>query len=87
MSSDPTHPTCEDGSQDLLAQLEAYLDGELDAAQQHELERHIADCYPCADRATFERRLRALVQSSCLEAAPATLRQRILKHVHEDTSA
>jgi len=75
---------CADGCSELLAKLEAYLDGELDAAEQGTLEQHIADCFPCADQATLERQLRSLIKSSCVESAPATLRARILQHVTED---
>lgn len=87
MTGDTINPACEDGCPELLAKLEAYLDGVLADADRHNLEQHIAACYPCADRATLERQLRTLIQTSCLEAAPATLRQRILKHVYQDTSS
>jgi mycothiol system anti-sigma-R factor len=87
MTTDAENARCADGCAELLAKLEAYLDGALDPMHHHELEQHIADCFPCAGRASLERQVRALIQSSCIESAPATLRARILKHVHEDTGA
>lgn len=71
----------------LLGKLEAYLDGALNAAEQRDLERHLAECFPCADRASIAQQLRMLIKTSCVERAPDTLRARILRYVHEDSGA
>lgn len=88
MISEPTDDTrCQDGCAELLVKLEAYLDGALEDASRAELEQHIADCFPCADRASLERQLRTLIKTSCVENAPATLRTRILQHVQQDSAS
>jgi RNA polymerase sigma-70 factor (ECF subfamily) len=43
----PTHAHTHDNCADLLAQLNAYVDGELQAELCHELERHLAGCTDC----------------------------------------
>lgn len=87
MSSEPADNTrCVDGCAELLAKLEAYLDGALEGDSRDELEQHIAECFPCADRASLERQLRTLIKTSCVENAPATLRARILQHVYQDSA-
>jgi mycothiol system anti-sigma-R factor len=66
---------------DTLTALEAYLDGELEPARLGDIRAHLSACYPCADRATFEEQLRALVRTGCLEPAPQRLRARIHDHL------
>ena len=65
--------TCQEALQDL----ERYLDGELPDADLSQIRDHLAACYPCADRATFEEQLRALVRDRCAEKAPPDLMDRI----------
>lgn len=60
-----------------LAELEAYLDGELPRERLHGIREHLAACYPCTGRATFEEQLRAIVRRECVDDAPATLVERI----------
>lgn len=84
MSEFVDNTRCVDGCAELLVKLEAYLDGVLDERSRDELEQHITDCFPCADRTSLERQLRTLIKTSCVENAPATLRARILEHVHDD---
>jgi mycothiol system anti-sigma-R factor len=73
MSDDCTAPRCAEA----LDKLEAFLDGELPDAAVSEISQHLADCYPCADRADFESQLRAIVRRDCVEAAPESLLDRI----------
>lgn len=56
-----------------LQELESYLDGELPEGELADIRDHLAECYPCADRATFEEQLRALVRERCAEKAPSSL--------------
>jgi mycothiol system anti-sigma-R factor len=63
--------------QEALHDLERYLDGELPDADLSQIREHLAACYPCADRATFEEQLRALIRERCAEKAPAGLTERI----------
>jgi mycothiol system anti-sigma-R factor len=72
MSTDNSN--CGDGHcAEALKDLELFLDGELPAAELTRIQGHLADCYPCADRATFEEQLRALVRDKCAEHAPPEL--------------
>src|SRR5881409_1687130 len=66
-----THP-------DFEAQLDAYLDGELEAADARELEAHIAQCSECAQFRNRRLALRAAIKAQLPPlAAPDVLRQRI----------
>jgi mycothiol system anti-sigma-R factor len=60
-----------------LERLHRYLDGELPGADLGSIREHLSACYPCADRATFEAHVRALVRERCAEHAPASLLDRI----------
>lgn len=66
-----------------LEQLELFLDGELPGGDLGRIRKHLSACYPCADRATFEEQLRALVKERCAEAAPPDLRDAILRRLDE----
>jgi mycothiol system anti-sigma-R factor len=67
-------PNCEE----TLRQIEAYLDGEVDALRAHEIQLHLSDCDPCMDRAEFRTHLKTLVHDRCAEAEPDGLREKIL---------
>jgi anti-sigma factor (TIGR02949 family) len=53
-----------------LAELEAYLDGELPESQRPSLEEHLQACAHCLDRKDFRVRIRAVVRRKCRPAAP-----------------
>ena len=77
---------CPDGGVDCgdaLDELQRYLDGELPEADLATIRQHLAACYPCADRATFEEQLRALVRERCAESAPPQLIERIRVRLDE----
>jgi anti-sigma factor (TIGR02949 family) len=63
---------------EILAQLERYLDGECPRELERIVRTHLEDCSPCLDRADFQRELRRLIASKCKEAAPPGLLDRIL---------
>lgn len=65
--------TCEE----VLHQLFAYLDRELDAATAAEIERHLETCRGCFSRAEFEKQLKARIQETGSAPAPEGLRERI----------
>jgi len=78
MSTDRSHCDAPDGNcAKALEDLERYLDGELPDTDLDQIRTHLADCYPCTDRVTFEEQLRALVRERCAERAPATLIEQI----------
>jgi anti-sigma factor (TIGR02949 family) len=47
------------GCEEALRLLAEYLDGELEGAHRHEIDRHLERCRSCFSRAEFERRLKA----------------------------
>ncbi|MFB3738558.1 MAG: mycothiol system anti-sigma-R factor [Candidatus Velamenicoccus archaeovorus] len=51
--------------QQVLQQIELYLDGELDPAMGVEMRRHLGACSPCMDHADFKRHLRELLKAKC----------------------
>jgi anti-sigma factor (TIGR02949 family) len=63
--------------EEVIEKLLEYLDRELDAAAQLEIERHLETCRGCFSRAEFERRLRARVAEAGDVKAPESLRRRI----------
>jgi len=72
------------GCERLLAQVDAYVDGELDAGTQLELEHHVAHCVDCRREATFLRALKAGVREGArAPRAPAALRERVLDTLDE----
>lgn len=76
--------TCEDA----LDRLELYLDGELADDQLDEVRAHLSACFPCADAATFEEQLRALIRDRCSEATPPDLKLAIRRRLDSmDTSS
>lgn len=70
--------TCEE----VLEQLLAYLDRELDDTTWAEVEQHLERCRGCFSRAEFERKLKARVRAAGESAAPGSLRARI-RHLIE----
>lgn len=76
-------PSC----REVLQQLERYLDGELPDGRISQLRQHLSDCYPCANRASFEEQVRALVRECCAEQAPRHLLERIRERLDRVSSA
>lgn len=75
--NDANQDDCGVECQEALEQLERYLDGELPGASIQEISAHLAACYPCTDRASFEEQLRAIVRRGCADHAPPSLLNRI----------
>jgi len=72
-----------DPCREVLAELQAFLDGELEGDLARIVEIHVSDCPPCLDRADFERDLRALVASRCRDAAPSGLLDRVVARLRD----
>jgi len=69
---------CGPECQQALAEIERFLDGELDPGARVFVERHISGCDPCTERVYFRRRVRELIATKCAgEQVPADLRARI----------
>ncbi len=63
---------------EVLAELETYLDGELsDREVAERMAAHLGDCPPCKDRADLEECVRELLRSRCRDAAPPGLVARL----------
>ncbi len=60
-----------------LERLQEYLDGEMEEWQIREISAHLAACYPCGDRAEFERHLRTVVRRCADELAPEGLLEKV----------
>lgn len=65
--------TCEE----VIRQLFAYLDRELDDEVSVEIDRHLETCRECFSRAEFERRLRQKVRETGKQQPPERLQRRI----------
>ncbi|MCC5949762.1 MAG: mycothiol system anti-sigma-R factor [Nitriliruptoraceae bacterium] len=77
---------CGGNCEDALERLEAYLDGELPDTDVADIASHLAACYPCTDRASFEEQLRAMVRRDCVETAPDSLIDRIRERLADPAS-
>lgn len=65
------------GCEEVLRQLLAYLDREIDAETTALIDRHLDACRGCFSRAGFERNLKARVRAAGETPAPGRLRARI----------
>ncbi len=64
--------------QQVIRQIELYLDGELDRSIRIEIHEHLSGCYPCTDLSEFQVRLRALLRAKCgCDDVPPQLTERI----------
>ncbi|MEX2324711.1 MAG: mycothiol system anti-sigma-R factor [Nitriliruptoraceae bacterium] len=71
--------------QGALIELEAYLDGELPSERLEGIRDHLAECFPCTGRVSFEEQLRAIVRRDCVDSAPPSLLERIEQVLAEDS--
>ncbi|MEX2153981.1 MAG: anti-sigma factor [Gemmatimonadaceae bacterium] len=63
--------------EEALRLLAAHIDGELDAADQDDVEHHIERCRSCFSRAEFERRLKGQLTALREEPVRPTFETRI----------
>lgn len=68
---------------EVLRDLDLYLDGELPAGRAEVVERHLSTCSPCLARRDFRRRVIEIVREKCRTAAepPANLHVRIRRSI------
>lgn len=67
------HISCEE----VIKELFAYLDREVDEGLSERIEHHLERCRDCFSRAEFEKKLRDCLKRSTEASAPERLRQRI----------
>lgn len=75
--SEPTTSPCEEA----LAHLDEYIDCEMSQVDTVRLEIHIGSCETCQAEIGLEQRVRDLIKRSCIEQAPARLRERVLEQI------
>lgn len=63
---------------DAIAQLYAYLDGELDDSTIARIEEHLQRCSPCLEAYDFEAELRKVIAAKAREDCPGEVRNRIM---------
>lgn len=63
--------------EEVIEQLFAYLDRELDGELSADIAHHIARCRDCFTRAEFEKKLRARLAETTHAKAPERLQKRI----------
>lgn len=81
MNSESSSGCSGGGCEEALAELEAFLDGELPETRLKDIEQHLSACYPCTDRASFEEKLRSIVRRECIDEPPPSLVLRIREHL------
>jgi mycothiol system anti-sigma-R factor len=66
------------------AEVERFLDGELEVAVRVAIERHLAECHGCTERTEFQRHLKLLVGRTCgSESVPDALRDKVLELIRQ----
>jgi mycothiol system anti-sigma-R factor len=71
---------------DVLREVELYLDEELDPGARRHVEEHLAGCGECMSKAEFRERLRELIAAKCrTETVPPALLERIRAQLHRET--
>ncbi len=68
---------------DFIEQIVYFLDNELDAGDCAAVQLHLESCGPCLEKYDLQRTVKSVVARSCTEAAPDTLRQRVLVQLRE----
>lgn len=64
--------------QQVLKQIELYLDGELEGVVRLEIEQHLGRCAPCMGHSEFQQRLKQLLRTKCgCNEVPAVFAERI----------
>jgi mycothiol system anti-sigma-R factor len=66
--------------QEAVERLYDYLDKEIDKITAARIEKHLDLCRLCCDHFEFEKKMKELVQKSCIrQKAPSFLKEKILK--------
>lgn len=70
---------------EVLDHLYEYIDHELPVADLSRMRQHLDECGPCLREYGLEEAVKALVKRSCTEAAPESLRSRVLVQIRAVT--
>jgi len=72
----------------VLREIEFYLDGELEGPALLEIRQHLEMCGPCMDRSEFKRRLKELLSAKCgCDEVPPDLVAKVRAMLDEPPSA
>jgi anti-sigma factor (TIGR02949 family) len=66
-----------------MASLFEFIDAELDVHELEEMRGHIDDCPECLYEAELGRKLKGVIQRSCVERAPMALRAKVVNRLAE----
>ena len=80
---DGAHGATDPHCAEVLRRIFFFIDNELEQADCQEIQQHLDDCGPCLEKYNLERTVKALVQRSCTEHAPDTLRDRVLLRIRQ----
>ncbi len=67
----------------VVEQLTFFLDRELDSDDVARIQEHLEDCPPCDQVRHLEQLVKTLVARSCVEHAPAHLREQVLIRIRQ----
>ncbi|MGA8211071.1 MAG: mycothiol system anti-sigma-R factor [Nocardioidaceae bacterium] len=68
---------------EVLERVFFFIDNELPNADSSQIQQHLDDCGPCLAKYDLERTVKLLVQRSCAEHAPESLRDKVLLRIRE----
>jgi mycothiol system anti-sigma-R factor len=68
---------------EILERVFFFIDHELPTADTSKIQQHLDECAPCLQKYDLERTVKALVQRSCAEHAPAGLRDKVLLRIRQ----
>jgi mycothiol system anti-sigma-R factor len=80
-SEDLSEISCDE----VLAEVEDYLHGELDPDRAALLASHLSSCSPCWHRAEFARKLKDIVRVKCRSESPEYLMVRIRTSIRRES--
>ena len=70
--------------EDTLAEIQRFLDGELDHSIEVSIEQHLTGCSPCMQRTEFRRHLKIMISSKCGgDAVPDALQAKVMALIRE----
>ena len=68
---------------EVLERVFFFIDNELPTADFSQIQHHLDECGPCLAKYDLERTVKLLVQRSCCEQAPVTLRDKVLLRIRQ----
>jgi mycothiol system anti-sigma-R factor len=68
---------------EVLERVFFFIDNELPTADFAQIQHHLDECGPCLAKYDLERTVKQLVQRSCCEQAPVTLREKVLLRIRQ----